>query len=77
MENLPKEIINKIFLYHSHPVADLIKPYIKSYDIYLRWLERTVIENSLSFGQYMSITSHFIDLKTEIHQKRLNRIWNN
>jgi hypothetical protein len=47
------------------------------YDGYLKWLEKTVIENNLNFGQYISITSHFIDLKSEIHQKRLNRIWKN
>ena len=40
LQILPNELINNIFLYTSHPVADLIKPYIKSYDVYLKWLEK-------------------------------------
>ena len=77
LQSLPKELLNNNVLYNSHPVADLIKPYIKTYNVHLKWQEKTVIEHNLSFGQYMSITSQFIDLKSEIHQKRLNRIWNN
>ncbi len=75
LETLPAELICKIFLYTSHPVADLIRPYIKSYNQLSKWESRRF--NNLSFPDFMIVNALYIDLSSIEHQICLNRIWNN
>ena len=75
METLPIELINKIFLYTSHPVADLIRPYIKSYNKFTEW--ESLRFNKLSFADYMIVSALYIFLSSKEHQLCLNKIWGN
>ena len=53
---LPKEIINKIMLYNSHPVSDLLKYKIIKYNSYITKLESyTGDDKPMTFMRYTLI----------------------
>ena len=60
MENyfdmLPKEIVDKIMLYNSHPVSDLLKYRITKYDSYITKFESyTGDDQPMTFMKYTLI----------------------
>jgi hypothetical protein len=50
---LPKEIINKIMLYNSHPVSDIMKYKMIKYNSYItRWESYTNDDKPMTFSRY-------------------------
>ena len=53
---LPKEIINKIMLYNSHPVSDIMKYKIIKYNSYItRWESYTNDDKPMTFSRYILV----------------------
>ena len=53
LDMLSEEIINKIMLYNSHPVSDLLKCKIIKYNSYITSFERYTNDNKpMSFSRY-------------------------
>ncbi len=70
---LPKEIINKIMLYNSHPVSDIMKYKIIKYNSYItRWESYTNDDKPMTFMKYtlirMKINKAYRKYKFELRE---------
>ena len=71
---LPDEILNKVFLYLSSPTADIMKPHIKSYELYSNYIFRRF--DTMSFVEYMSVNAIYLDFTSKRHLREKNQLLN-
>ena len=74
MENLPAEIINEIFRYLSHPVADLIRPHINEYEKYRSYMYYS--HGVMDFTEFMMVNALYLDQTSKVHIRLRNNILN-
>ena len=72
MSILPEEIIMKICTYLSSPTADIMKPYIKSYNKYSEWISYRY--DTMTFPEYMSVNAQYLDFTSKRHLREPGRI---
>ena len=65
MIKLPDEILSKIFTYISSDTADIIKPYIKSYEVYSSWFSPRY--DRMPFDEYMMTNAMYLDFTSKRH----------
>ena len=66
---LPSEVVSKVRLYHSHPVADMISPWIQQYQ------GGNAEENFLPDLDYSRKHFHLVILDTLRDEKDYVRMW--
>ena len=59
MENLPEEIINKIFTYMSSPTADIMRPQMQAYNLYTKVISKRF--DIMPFVEFMSVNAIYLD----------------
>ena len=59
MSILPEEIIMKICTNLPSPTADIMKPYIKSYNKYSEWISYRY--DTMTFPECMSVNAQHLD----------------
>ena len=74
MEKLPVEIINEIFRYLSHPVADLIRPHINEYEKYQSYLYYRC--DIMDFTEFMMVNALYLDQTSKVHIRLRKNILN-
>ena len=74
MEKLPLEIQHKIFLYMSHPIADLFRPYINEYNRYGSYLHYRC--DIMDFTEFMMINAMYLDQTSKVHIRIRKNILN-
>ena len=72
MENLPEEIVNKIFTYISSPTADIMRPQIQAYNLYAKVISKRY--ELMPFVEFMSVNAIYLDLTSKRHLREQNRI---
>ena len=74
MEKLPIENERYIFLYVSHPVADLIRPHINEYEKYQSYLHYRY--DIMDFTEFMLVHALHFDQTSKVHIRFKNYIRN-
>ena len=71
---LPDEILNKIFLYLSSPTADIMKPHIKSYELYSKCISKRF--DTMPFVEFMSVNAIYLDFTSKRHLREKSQVLN-
>ena len=72
MVKFPDEILNKIFMYVSSPSAEIMKPYIKSYEQYAKCIFSNF--DTMSFVEYMSVNAIYLDYTSKRHLREHDKV---
>ena len=72
MENLPEEIINKIFMYMSSQTADIMRPQIQAYNLYTKVISKRF--DIMPFVEFMSVNAIYLDFTSKRHLREQNTI---
>ena len=74
IEKLPIEIQQKMFLYMSHPIADLIRPHINEYEKYKSYLYYKC--DIMDFTEFIVINALYLDQTSKVHIRFRKNILN-
>jgi hypothetical protein len=65
MEQLPDEIINKIFMFMSSPTSIIMKPHIKAYEKYCELVPPSL--GRMDFDEFMVVNAMYLDHTSKRH----------